>query len=147
MNILAAVDFSPVTDAVLVTLGRIGALAPVKVYLVHVAPPDPAFVGYGVGPAPVRDQVAAELRAHHQRLQEMADRLRDGGIEASALLLQGPTVETLVEQSRKLEAGLVVLGSHGHGAVYGLLVGSVAEGVVRRSDVPVLLVPRQVSGT
>ena len=147
MNILAAVDFSPVTDAVLATLGRIGVLSAVKVYLVHVAPPEPDFVGYAPGPDVVRGQVAAELRAQHQRLQDLADGLRSGGIEATALLLQGPTVDTLIAECGKRQAGLIVLGSHGHGAVYDLLVGSVAEGVVKRSKVPVLLVPAQVSGT
>lgn len=147
MNILAAVDFSPVTVAVLGAINRVAGLTPVKVYLVHVAPPEPGFVGYGVGPDSVRDQVAAELRGHHQQLQDLADQLREGGIEATALLVQGPTVATLIEHAEKLEAGLVVLGSHGHGAVYDLLVGSVTEGVVRRSRVPVLLVPAQVKGT
>jgi hypothetical protein len=36
---------------------------------------------------------------------------------------------------------MVVLGSHGHGAFYNLIVGSVAEGVIRHSKVPVLVVP------
>lgn len=144
---LVAVDFSPVTDAVLAMLVRIGAVAPVKVFLVHVAPPDPAFVGYGAGPDVVRDQVAAELRTYHQNLQALADRLRDRGIEATALLLQGPTVETLLAETEKRQVGLVILGSHGHGAAYDLLVGSVAEGLVKRSKVPVLLVPAQVNGT
>lgn len=147
MNVLAAVDFSAVTQQVIAVLGRIAAAMPARVFLVHVAPPDPAFVGYDAGPELVREQVAAELRALHRQLQELADRLREGGIEATALLLQGPTVDTLIAESGKLEAGIIVLGSHGHGAVYDLLVGSVAEGVVRRSKVPVLLVPAQVSGT
>lgn len=147
MNVLAAVDFSAVTQQVIAVLGRIAAVLPARVFLVHVAPPEPAFVGYGAGPDLVREQVAAELRALHRQLQALADRLRAGGIEATALLLQGPTVDTLIAESGKRQAGLIVLGSHGHGAMYDLLVGSVAEGVVKRSTVPVLLVPAQVSGT
>jgi nucleotide-binding universal stress UspA family protein len=147
MNILAAVDFSPVTEAVLGAAAHVSRLAPAHVYLVHVAPPDPDFVGYDVGPDSVRDQVAAELRAQHQQLQELADGLRGRGIEATALLLRGPTVDTLLQKSKELPAELVVLGSHGRSAVYDLLVGSVAEGVVRRSGIPVLLVPAQVRGT
>lgn len=141
MNILAAVDFSAVTGDVLATLRRIGAAMPVKVRLVHVAPPDPDFVGYGAGPDVVRGQVAAERKSWHQKLQQHAEELRSAGVETTALLLQGATVATLVAEAEKLSAGLIVLGSHGHGAVYDLLVGSVAEGVVRKSRVPVLLVP------
>ncbi|HEY7740857.1 MAG TPA: universal stress protein [Steroidobacteraceae bacterium] len=141
MNILAAVDFSAVTKDVLDALGRIGASMPAKVFLVHVAPPEPDFVGYSAGPDVVRGQVAIEHRARHQQLQRLAEDLRANEVETTALLLQGATVETLIAEAGKLEAGLIVLGSHGHGAVYDLLVGSVAEGVVRRSTVPVLLVP------
>jgi nucleotide-binding universal stress UspA family protein len=141
MNILAAVDFSAVTGEVLAALGRIVEAMPAKIFLVHVAPPEPEFVGYGAGPDVVRGQVAAEHRARHQQLQRLADELRAGGAESTALLLQGATVDTLIAEAERLSAGLIVLGSHGHGAVYDLLVGSVAEGVVRRSRVPVLLVP------
>lgn len=141
MNILAAVDFSDVTKDVQHTLRRICAALPAKLWLVHVAPPDPDFVGYGAGPHAVRSQVAAEHRERHQQLQKLADDLRADGIDATALLVQGPTVETLMEEAVKLQSMLIVLGSHGHGAVYDLLVGSVAEGVVRRSKIPVLLVP------
>jgi nucleotide-binding universal stress UspA family protein len=144
MNILAAVDFSAVTHQVLEILGRIAEAMPAKVYLVHVAPPDPAFVGYGAGPKAVRGQVAAEHHARHQQLQDLADVLRARGVDTTALLLQGATVDALIAEARKLEAGLIVLGSHGHGAVHKLLVGSVAEGVVRQSDLPVLLVPARV---
>jgi nucleotide-binding universal stress UspA family protein len=141
MNVIAAVDFSPVTERVVATLKRMSATFAARVWLVHVAPPDPAFVGYGVGPKAVRGQVAGEHHARHRELQDLAERLRADGIETTALLLQGPTVTALVAEAERLRADLIVLGSHGHGAVYDLLVGSVSEGVVRASAVPVLLVP------
>ena len=143
MNILAAIDFSPVTEQVLLTLERIGSSMPAHVWLVHVAPPDPDFVGYGTGPDVVRSQVAVEHRERHRQLQVHAHRLRSAGVETTALLLQGATVETLMAEADRLSAALVVLGSHGHGRIYDLVVGSVAEGVVRASTLPVLLVPAQ----
>jgi len=141
MKILAAIDFSPVTEQVLVTLAQMAATLPAEVWLVHVAPPDPEFVGYDTGPDVVRGQVAAEHRAHHQQLQQLADRLRAQGVQVTALQLQGPSVKTVLAEAERLPASLIVLGSHGHGAVYNMLVGSVAEGIVRASKVPVLLVP------
>lgn len=143
MKILAAVDFSPVTEQVLATLAQMAAALPTQVWLVYVAPPDPAFVGYGTGPDVVRGQVAVELHASHQKLQQLAERLRSQAIDTTALQLQGPTVATVIAEGERLDAALIVLGSHGHGAVYNMLVGSVAEGIVRASKVPVLLVPPQ----
>ena len=141
MKILAAVDFSPVTEAVLSVLRQMAATFPAEVRLVHVAPPDPAFVGYVAGPAVVRDQVATELHESHQQLQELADRLRAEGVNTTALQLQGATVATILAEAERMPAELIVLGSHGHRSVYDLLVGSVADGVVRAAKVPVLLVP------
>lgn len=141
MKILAAIDFSPVTEQVLGTLTQMAAALPTQVWLIYVAPPEPAFVGYGTGPDVVRGQVAAELHASHQQLQKLADRLRASGVETTALQLQGKTVETVISEANRLPASLIVLGSHGRGAVYNMLVGSVAEGIVRASKVPVLLVP------
>lgn len=141
MIVLVAVDFSPVTDAVLQVVRRMAGSLPIQVRLVHVAAPEPAFIGYEPGPAVVRGQVAAEHRERHRELQQCADGLREDGVATTALLLQGPTVDTLLAEAERAEAALLVLGSHGRGAVYDLLVGSVSEGVVRRSRIPVLLVP------
>ncbi|MGH8251280.1 MAG: universal stress protein [Steroidobacteraceae bacterium] len=141
MNILAGVDFSPVTAQMLATIRQIAAISPVQIWLLHVAPPDPAFVGYSAGPETVRNQVAGEHHARHRELQQLAEGLRADGVETTALLVQGPTVATLIAEAERLEAALIVLGSHGHGAIYSMLVGSVAEGVVRSSKIPVLLVP------
>ena len=141
MKILAAVDFSPVTEQVLDALARIAATFPAEIKLVNVAPPDPDFVGYEAGPKAVRGQVAVEHHARHQQLQQLADRLRAKGVDTTALQLQGATVATLIAEAERLQAELIVLGSHGHGAVYNMLVGSVAEGIVRASTVPGLLVP------
>jgi nucleotide-binding universal stress UspA family protein len=141
MNIIAAVDFSPVTGAVLDALEQFATSIAARVWLIHVVAPDPAFVGYEAGPDSVRSQVAVEHRQHHQELQTLADRLRTSGVETTALLLQGPTVETIIAEAARLPASLIVLGSHGHGRIYDVLVGSVSEGIVRASPVPVLLVP------
>lgn len=74
-------------------------------------------------------------------MQGLAERLRSNGVETTALLLQGPTIATVMKEAARLAASMIVLGSHGHGAVYNLVIGSVAEGIVRESRVPVLLVP------
>ena len=42
-----------------------------------------------------------------------------------------------------MEAELLVVGSHGYGAVYDLLVGSISRGILKHSKIPVLVVPVQ----
>lgn len=109
------------------------------------AAPNPEFVGYEAGPRSVREQRAEALRQEHRQLQDLAERVERGGIEAKALLVQGPTVETILERAERAEADLIVVGSHGHGKLYTTLLGSVSEGVVRNARCPVLLVPARAT--
>jgi nucleotide-binding universal stress UspA family protein len=135
------VDFSDTTDAVaeqgIVLARALGA----EVRLLHVAEPDPDFVGYGVGPDTVRDDVAQTLREEHRALELLAERFKGAGVVALPLMVRGPTVSTILEQSERFGADLLVLGSHGRGALLSLVAGSVAQGVLHATRVPVLIVP------
>ncbi len=143
MNVLiAAVDFSCVTPNVVAsaeTLAR--AFDGCRICLLHVAPPDPDFVGYDPGPQTVRDQLAEKFRDEHRRIHEIRAELESRGLAVTALLIQGPTVNKILEEIERQQADLVVMGSHGHGALHQLLMGSVSEGVLRKSPCPVLVVP------
>ena len=140
-NVLAAVDFSAVSERVLEHAAALARAESARLWLVHVAAPDPEFVGLAVGPQHVRDHRAAELRKEHRELQQRAERLRASGIEATALLVQGQTVEVLLAEADRLAADVIVIGSHGRGALHRALVGSACEGVLRRTTRPTLVVP------
>lgn len=141
MNILVAVDLSPASAKVVEAARGVADLTGASVYILHVAEPEPDFVGYDAGPEVVRTQVANELRREHREVQALAEGLRDEGLDATALLIRGPTVETTLKEATNLKAGLIVVGTHGHGAVYDVLVGSYSAGIIRRSKLPVLVVP------
>lgn len=140
-RLLAALDFSPVSRSVVDRAAALAQAFAAELTLVHVAAPDPAFVGYETGPQTVRDARASELRSEHRDLQNAAEDLRARGIGARALLLQGATVEMLLREAREIGAEMIVIGSHGHGALHRALLGSVSEGVVRGARCPVLVVP------
>ena len=140
MSLLVAVDFSAVADDQLEIVGRL-ARPNRDIYLLHVAEPDPSFVGYEAGPDEVRHDVAVEFKREHDELHALADRLREQGHEVTALMIQGPTVKTILEQAEKLEAEVIVVGSHGRGKLFDVVVGSVSAGVIRKAKVPVLVVP------
>ena len=60
-NILVPIDLSPITDITVEFAARFAKGFGSKIWLVHVAAPDPDFVGFGTGPKYVRDQRADEL--------------------------------------------------------------------------------------
>ena len=140
-NILAAIDFSDTTPKVVERAAEMAQSFACKLWLVHIAAPDPEFVGYGTGPQCERDWRAKILRKEHRYIQDQALQLEQRGIDVTPLLIQGATVATIIKQSSRLDADLIVIGSHGHGSVYKTLVGSVSEGVIRKADCPVLIVP------
>lgn len=140
-TIVAAIDFSPVSDAVVEQASALARAFGGALWLLHVAAPDPDFVGYEPGPQTVRASVARELHEDHRRLQERSAALREHGLDCTALLVQGSTPETIVREAERLGADLVVLGSHGHGILRRALLGSVCEHVLHHVHRPLLIVP------
>ena len=140
-NILVPIDFSPVSDDAVDLAAQLAKGLGAAIWLVHVAAPDPDFVGFGTGPRYVRDQRAEELKKEHSQIQDMAKQLGTKGLKAEGLLVQGPTSATIVEEAGRLKADLIIMGSHGHGAIYKTFVGSVSQQVLADSPVPVLIVP------
>lgn len=148
MKLLVAIDFSDATDVVLQESQKLAGALDGAIYLVHVVPPEPDFIGYDPGPQTERKFIASLRHQEHREIQELGQELEKKGFDVTALLVQGSTVETILEQARKLPADMIVLGSHGHGAVYHLLAGSVSKGVLKQATCPVLVVPiREKAGT
>jgi nucleotide-binding universal stress UspA family protein len=141
VNILVAVDLSLASEKVVEAARDVAEKRGAKVYVVHVAEPDPDFVGYGTASPGVRQGVAREFRREHRGVQLLADQLRAEGLDATGLLLRGVTVDRILEEADRLQATTIVIGTHGHRAVYDVLVGSVSAGVIRKSTVPILVVP------
>jgi len=142
-TLLVPVDFSDASAAVLAAAGKLARAFSARVVLLHVAPPDPAFIGYEPGPQTVRDSVARELAAEHRSLQALEKELADTGVSVTALVIQGYPAEKIVAEAAKLSADLIVMGSHGRGMLKHLLVGSVTEGVLRHAACPVMVVPHR----
>ncbi len=96
--------------------------------------------------------VHVEAETSHELLPVTypADLLREpvlDGVKVQAEVLQGPVKEALLEDARNFGADLLVLTSRGHGGVKRAVLGSVADRVIRHSEVPVLLVrPKGVEG-
>ncbi len=140
-QILVAIDFSDSTPLVIDQAMILAQATSAKIWLIHVAAPDPDFVGYQTGPQTERDFMAHKYRDEHHELHEWADKLREKGIDVTALLIQGATIETILEKAKSLTVDMIIVGSHGKSGFYKLLVGSVSEGILSYAKCPVLVVP------
>ena len=143
MKLLATIDFSPVTDRIFEYLKKLENKQDIAVWLIHVVQPDPDFVGYEAGPQTERDFVAKKYSDKHKNIQEKATELRAAGLNVTPLLLQGATVETILEEANDVKADMIIAGSHGHGMMYDIFVGSVSRELLNKSEIPVLIIPAE----
>jgi nucleotide-binding universal stress UspA family protein len=154
-HVLIPLDGSEVAEQVLEPAVALGALMDVEYTLVRVIPP--LVVGshpLHVGPAPgVEYKVVKELRTLHEEeqrtaakyLEEIAGRLAErqqGGrplrVQTRIVTDDQPALAILAE-AKALPDGLIAVETHGRSGMARLLLGSVADKVVRGSTLPVLV--------
>ena len=140
MNILVAVDFSNATQMILEKTETLALDLSAKVYILHVIEQE-LDLDDEFGSETIYNQISREFPMEYKELQKAVDKLRKSGIDATAILTQGITVEMIVQKSKKLAADMIIIGSHGHGGVHHLMFGSVSEGVLQSSSCPVLVIP------
>jgi nucleotide-binding universal stress UspA family protein len=85
-------------------------------------------------------------RAASERLRELFPEAEGKGPRSRIEVRIGPAVEEILNFARAQQADLIVLGTHGRGAIKHLFLGSVAERVVRLAACPVLTVGPRAAG-
>ena len=142
-NILVAIESCETTTIasplVEKTLELAGAFSS-KVWVLHVAPPSRQHP-YNVDSKISRHAVSDELRHEHEFLQHLAKCMQNKNVNATALLVQGPIISTILNESERLGIDLVVLGCHKHGLLYGALMEDTEEGLLSKCTRPIMFIP------
>ncbi|MEI8031731.1 MAG: universal stress protein [Chlorobiaceae bacterium] len=146
MKILAAIDFSPLADKVIAETGKLAGSLGAELFLLHVVPPsspviEPAEDELVLLPAEPSRTTGAESGSESEKLKAIAERFLNSGIATTIIIAHKEEVEAIISQGEKIGADMIILGSHGHGALFHLLIGSVSEGVIRRATCPVVIIP------
>ena len=144
-SIVVPLDGSPTAEQAIPAAVAIAqaARAKVRLVLVHRLPPAPN------DPQTAKLYVSVELavrRSERDYLRATARRLKEAGVQATALLLEGPAGPTLRRWIGDSAADLVVMTTHGRGALGRAVYGSVADQLVRSLDLPVLLIRPDMAG-
>ena len=154
MKILVTIDFSDITEKVLRESQSLAQAMSAEVCLLHVAEPNPDHITYdydpaamyAIDPSEIRDQIAQRFHKEHKLLQQYADEFRNSGLNCKALMVQGETVQMILNGIEKLGSDFVVAGSHGKGMISQILLGSSSEELVKKTSVPVYLIPVEKDG-
>ena len=158
-RILVPIDFSDATLRVIDLAQQLAKALDAEIHLVHVkeltAAAAPGALGYGLAgmpelapmsgvPLPVFDPMPQEVPVdedEQSKLTHWQDKIAQSGVKVTLHEPTGAVVEEILNEADVVNADLIVMGTHGHGAMYNLLVGGVTKGVLKRSTRPVLLVP------
>ena len=140
-NILVAVDLKRSSQLLVDTAAILAEKFTSKVWVLHIAAPEPDYIGNNTEPRYIREVLAKELREEHKIVQQYAGQLQKKGIEAVGLLIAGATITTLLNEMKKLGTDLLIIGHHKHGFFYKIF-GEVTDiPLMKKSNVPVLMVP------
>lgn len=139
MKILVAVDGSPFTKRMLAYLTAHDEF-PGKGHdytVLHTVAPVPARAAAVLDKATLKSYYEDAAEKTFKPLRTFAAKQ---GLKASFVAKVGPAAETIAELAEKGKFDLIVLGSHGHGTLTNLVMGSVATKVLAKCKIPALLI-------
>ncbi len=141
MKLLAAVDLSKASGYVIEAVHRVALATDAEVYVLHTIIPLPGIAGPEFNPVTGHQEMSERYLDERDQLKELVTQLVEADVNATAIMAQGDPVKTILKESERLDAELIVIGSHGHGMMFDALVGSISAGILRKSTIPVLVVP------
>jgi nucleotide-binding universal stress UspA family protein len=136
-TILSATDFSKPADGAFTHALGLATACGARLRVVHVVPPYEAVYFEHVGATEMRggeNQLKSRLRAHVKKL------LGRSRLRCTTELAWGEPAETLVNLAAKGPCDMLVMGARGLNPWQSLILGNVAERVVRHASVPTLVV-------
>jgi nucleotide-binding universal stress UspA family protein len=143
-NLLAAVDFSDVSNHVVAKTAELAQQLSARIVLLHIIEPVAARLtvrdsASSVFAAAWPLQTSKRLKA---RLNSLADPLKAAGLEVEPVAHVGLVVDDILEQAVQRHAEFIILGSHGHFAAQHAFRGNIFAGVLsRQPPCPVIVVP------
>lgn len=140
-KVLCPVDFSPSSDHALEYAVAFAGAHRAELLLVHVVHP----LAYGVGAEGVAVDAGMQLLKEMEtscadRLHEVAESVKGGCPSVSEFVVTGVPFLEIIQLAKAQNADLIVMGTHGRSGLAHMLIGSVAERVVRKAPCPVLTV-------
>lgn len=141
-NILVATDFSETSETAVVYGQTLAAQFKAALHVVHVVENIALRNITAEGFLAVMPDLQRELEeAAGQQFEAVLARLRSGGLSVQGrVITSSATAEAIVTYARDFGVDLIVVGTHGQSGMSRLLLGSVAERVVRTAPCPVLTV-------
>ncbi len=144
-TILAPVDFSSVTSRVIEAAGELAVALGGAVEIFHAIAPPVNVVTYDMPVEAFSKEIEFAQEQTARKLDELKRLLDAKEVSCTTKFTQGHAVDSIVEEAKTIPAAYIVMGSHGHGAIYELLAGSTTHGVLHRATCPVMVLPSNLA--
>jgi nucleotide-binding universal stress UspA family protein len=133
--LIVAIDGSEGGNAAVAEAIALARDLPAALTFVFVRKPPSSMLGF---PLPER-HVSYDLRRARETIGVAIETATAAGVESDGEILEGDVADEIVSFADNRQADLIVVGSRGHGALAGALLGSVSRAVVQHAHVPVLV--------
>jgi nucleotide-binding universal stress UspA family protein len=140
-KILVCLDGSSLAEQILPYVTEVALGCGSRVVLLEVSLPPSATVEPLTGfyrPTPIEKILREEVEAQTY-LKKVAQRLRKRGLKVNSVTIPGDPGETIVSYAKENAVGLIALSTHGRSGLVRLAFGSVADFVLKRSGLPILI--------
>ncbi len=139
-RILWPTDFSALAKTALPYAMDLAADAGGELVLLHVLTPPVAYAGPEIPGALWGELQQKNRAAAKEELRRLATQVKGPGLRTHTLLAEGVPFDQILRVAKRLRCDLIVIATHGRTGLAHVLMGSVAENVVRRAACPVLTV-------
>ena len=140
-TILAPIDFSPASNAVVAQATALAQTIQARLVLLSVVQPPVISSDYGPLVENIAEIIAAAERSAAERLEKIRTHVAGHALAVETELAGGAPVQAIVDAAARFGADFIVMGSHGHNALYDLVIGSTTHGVLKRAKCPVIIIP------
>ncbi len=134
-KILFPTDLSDSSDAARELATALARDTGATLIIAHVVEPAPHSADFGFGG---QGAEAVDDAVSKEQLEKVLP--TDPNVRATHCLLHGSPVQEIVKYAEDEDVDMIVIGTHGRRGLFRVLMGSVAEGVVRKADCPVLTI-------
>jgi len=138
-KILVPLDGSELSEAVIPVVERLAGPFDFAIELLRAIEPIPAYAGTELTTGRVDEILRMQEEDADAYLAKVGSALEAKGCRVKSVVALGAAVDAIVRTARERGAGLIAMSTHGRSGIGRLLLGSVAERVLRAAPVPVLL--------
>ncbi|MFA5618762.1 MAG: universal stress protein [Weeksellaceae bacterium] len=142
-RILVPIDLSDFSQKVIsIAIAQAKLIPNSEIHLVHVTTLDIGIIVSETGFSYIPELEETAMREEAEQLNNLKEMVEKENIPCHIITKQGIPSDLIIETAEEINADLICIGSLGHNALYKMFIGSVASEVIKKSHVPLLVVPK-----